>query len=177
VSRDGALRHGLALFYGLAGLSHFVWPDTFMAIMPDAVPYPYQVVIFTGLCQIAGALGLLTERFRRLAGAMLALYAICVFPANLKHALMALEGTAWPESIWYHGPYSCGGHSGRAAGWVAARGQQVMCRCRNIGRNARDHPSLRGAERRSHPVNVDERTKTLSFAQGRLAGLLRCARN
>jgi uncharacterized membrane protein len=104
VSRDGALRHGLALFYGVAGLAHLIWPDTFVTIVPDVVPYPHQVVFFTGLCEIAGAMGLLTVRFRRLAGAMLALYAVCVFPANMKHALMALEGTAWPESLWYHGP-------------------------------------------------------------------------
>ncbi|MEQ1756631.1 MAG: hypothetical protein ABL973_21125, partial [Micropepsaceae bacterium] len=38
------------------------------------------------------------------AGVMLALYAICVFPANVKHAMedVALGGTRL--SWWYHGP-------------------------------------------------------------------------
>ena len=47
---------------------------------------------------------LLTRRLRRLAGLMLALYAICVFPANLRHAIEAIDVPPLPSSWWYHGP-------------------------------------------------------------------------
>jgi uncharacterized membrane protein len=43
-------------------------------------------------------------RLRRLAGIMLALYAVCVFPANVKHALDGIHLPPAPDSWWYHGP-------------------------------------------------------------------------
>jgi uncharacterized membrane protein len=54
--------------------------------------------------EIAGALALLTTRWQRLAGIMLALYAVCVFPANIKHALDATPIWPLPQSWWYHAP-------------------------------------------------------------------------
>ena len=80
---------------------HVVTPGPFLDITPDWVPWPEDVVRATGACELAGALGLLIPRTRRAAGAALALYAVCVFPANLKHALDA----GWPSPAWwYHGP-------------------------------------------------------------------------
>jgi uncharacterized membrane protein len=94
----------LALFYGTAGFAHLVAPDWFVPIVPDGVPFPFYVVVATGLCEIAGAFGVLSVRLRRFAGAMLALYALCVWPANIKHALMALEIVTFPSVWWYHAP-------------------------------------------------------------------------
>ena len=46
----------------------------------------------------------MTRRLRRAAGIGLALYAVCVFPANINHAVndIAIGGT--DLSWWYHGP-------------------------------------------------------------------------
>lgn len=97
-------RWSLSAAFLLAGLIHLGSPDTFLPIVPDWVPLPRETVLATGVCELAGAAGLLTRRFRRAAGMMLALYAVCVFPANIKHALdrVPIGGTAlgW----WYHGP-------------------------------------------------------------------------
>jgi uncharacterized membrane protein len=35
---------------------------------------------------------------------MLALYAACVFPANVKHALDGVAVAGLPTGWWYHGP-------------------------------------------------------------------------
>ena len=35
---------------------------------------------------------------------MLALYAVCVFPANIKHAFEGIDVPQLPHSWWYHGP-------------------------------------------------------------------------
>ena len=94
----------LAAFYVAAGVVHFAAPDAFLPIMPDWVPAPRAVVLATGLCEIAGALALLTPRLRRAAGILLALYAICVFPANIKHAFDGVVVPGLPSSWWYHGP-------------------------------------------------------------------------
>jgi len=98
------LRCILAVAYFVVGVIHLKSPHVFIPIMPRWVPFPHDVILATGLCEIAGALGILTLRWRKLAGIMLALYAICVFPANIKHALdnVAIGGShlTW----WYHGP-------------------------------------------------------------------------
>jgi hypothetical protein len=38
------------------------------------------------------------------AGVMLALYAVLVFPANIKHAIEGIHLPPVPDSWWYHGP-------------------------------------------------------------------------
>ena len=98
------LRWSLAMVYLVAGIFHLHNTDAFVLIVPDWVPQPRLVVIATGWCELLGAASLLTRRLRRLAGIMLALYAICVFPANVKHALdhVAIGGNrlGWG----YHAP-------------------------------------------------------------------------
>lgn len=81
------LRLLLALFYFVAGFFHLYATEGFVTIVPDWVPYPHAVVVLTGFSELLGAAALLTPRFRRPAGIMLALYAVCVFPANIKHAM------------------------------------------------------------------------------------------
>ena len=83
-------RRVLAIVYVAAGLFHLATPGPFLMITPDWVPFPRQVIMGTGLCELAGAAGLLTRPFRRAAAIGLALYAVCVFPANIKHAIDGL---------------------------------------------------------------------------------------
>jgi uncharacterized membrane protein len=95
----------LALAYLVAGVAHVALPDGFVRITPDWVPFPLQVVVATGICEIAGAVALLfVPKLHGAAGIAFAAYAVCVFPANINHALnnIALGGTTL--SWWYHGP-------------------------------------------------------------------------
>jgi uncharacterized membrane protein len=94
----------MAIFYAGAGVLHLRAPQPFLAIVPDWVPQPRAVVMLTGLCEIAGALGLLIPRLRHFAGAMLALYALCVFPANIKHAVYDVQVPGLPTGLAYHIP-------------------------------------------------------------------------
>lgn len=99
-----ALRWLLALFYALAGYAHLARPEGFLAITPNWVPAPEFVVALTGVAEIAGAVGLLWKPVRRWAGIGLALYALCVWPANFNHAFndITVSGTNLDWS--YHGP-------------------------------------------------------------------------
>lgn len=94
----------LAAFYLAAGFVHLSAPGGFLRIMPPMIPFPKTIVAFTGACEVAGALGLLVPQTRRWAGRMLALYALCVWPANLYHALWRVHGPPLPDRWWYHGP-------------------------------------------------------------------------
>ena len=99
-----AMRWLMATFYLGAGLLHLRAPDAFLPIVPAWVPEPRLVVIATGVAEILGAVGLLVPRLRRAAGIGLALYALCVFPANIKHAIEGITMAGLPSSLWYHAP-------------------------------------------------------------------------
>lgn len=98
------LRALLALAYLTAGILHAFHPAPFLGITPAWVPYPAQVILVTGLCEIAGAIGLFMPRFRWWAGMMLAVYAVCVYPANVKHAFDYFEHGTGGLTAWYHVP-------------------------------------------------------------------------
>lgn len=94
----------LAAFYFLAGVAHLRSPAGFLTITPAWVPFPEAVVAFTGIAELAGAIGLLIPRFRRAAAIGLAAYAVCVYPANINHAINNLAIGGQEMSWWYHGP-------------------------------------------------------------------------
>lgn len=94
----------LSLSYLAAGIAHLRSPGGFLAITPNWVPIPDTVVALTGVAEIVGAIGLLTNRFRYAAAVGLALYALCVWPANINHALNDIAIGGRQLSWWYHGP-------------------------------------------------------------------------
>lgn len=94
----------MAVFYLAAGVLHIMAPAGFLLIMPTFVPWPEMIVFMTGVCEIAGSIGLLVPRFRQVAGAGLAVYAVCVLPANINHAWHMISVGGLPDSWWYHGP-------------------------------------------------------------------------
>jgi uncharacterized membrane protein len=103
------LRWLLTAAYLIAGIAHLRSPQAFLAITPDWVPFPQETILLTGICEIAGALALLTPKLRWIAGVMLAAYAVCVYPANIKHAIDDVSigsGAIGGKTLglWYHIP-------------------------------------------------------------------------
>ena len=94
----------LIAVYVAIGLVHLTRTDAMLPIMPGWVPWPREVILATGACELLGALGLALRPLRRAAGVGLALYAVCVFPANIHHALDHVQVGGLPSSWWYHGP-------------------------------------------------------------------------
>ncbi len=89
------LRWLLAAFMVAIGIAHFVAPADFASVVPRFLPAPVTLVLVSGFFEIAGGVGLLVARTRRLASyGLVALY-VAVFPANLN---MALTGAA-PEGV------------------------------------------------------------------------------
>ena len=95
-----------AVFLG-AGVLHLMVPGPFVRITPAWVPQPALVVALTGIAELLGAAGLMIPRLRIAAGWALAAYAVCVYPANIQHAMDGLaSGTGQGVHLgWaYHGP-------------------------------------------------------------------------
>lgn len=102
-----AARLTLALFYFAAGVIHIVSPRPFLLIMPAWVPAPEAVVLWTGIAELLGAIGLaqgLSLPIRRAAAIGLALYAVCVFPANINHFALDLAKPGHGAGLGYHVP-------------------------------------------------------------------------
>jgi uncharacterized membrane protein len=74
-------------FFVFAGVMHFVVPRTYEAIVPDYLPAHKELVQASGVAEIAGGLGVMHPRTRRLASWWSVATLIAVFPANLHMAL------------------------------------------------------------------------------------------
>lgn len=101
------LRWLLAAFYLAAGVIHLARPAPFLTIMPGWVPGPEAVVLWTGVAEILGAIGLVqgvSLPLRRAAGWGLALYALCVWPANINHFAIDMARTDHGLGLAYHVP-------------------------------------------------------------------------
>ena len=73
----------LALLMVSAGTLHLVHPEIFMKIMPDYLPWHWELVILSGVFEIVlGALLVIPPTTRWAAWGLIALY-IAVFPANV----------------------------------------------------------------------------------------------
>lgn len=102
-----ALRMLLAVFYAFAGYAHIATPEPFLAITPDWVPAPEAVVWWTGIAELAGAAALIqpfSKQLRQAAGIGLALYALCVWPANINHFAMDMAREDGGLGLAYHVP-------------------------------------------------------------------------
>ncbi len=77
----------IAIAYGIAlvviGISHFTEPQKFVDIVPTILPFPLFLVYVTGGMEIAGGIGIIYPETRILAGRLLALFLVAVYPANL----------------------------------------------------------------------------------------------
>jgi uncharacterized membrane protein len=102
--KRGWMRWIIATVYVAAGVMHLAAPDKLLLITPSWVPLAPEVIFLTGIFEFVASAALLTRPFRFWAGVSMAAYAICVWPANFKHALYGIELPYISNSWLYHGP-------------------------------------------------------------------------
>lgn len=101
------VRNVLGVLYFAAGVIHLIAPQPFVQITPAWVPLPEAIVKGTGIAEILGAAGLLqpfSQGLRKSAATGLAIYAICVFPANINHFAMDMARPDSGLGLGYHVP-------------------------------------------------------------------------
>jgi uncharacterized membrane protein len=97
----------IAALYIVAGVFHIIRPEPFASITPAWVPWTGAVIFWTGIAELAGAAALIQpfSRSLRRAGAFgLALYALCVFPANINHFIIDMGKPDGGLGLAYHVP-------------------------------------------------------------------------
>jgi uncharacterized membrane protein len=101
-------RIALAAMLVVTGVAHFTSTDLMVAMMPDFVPLKREMVYFTGVCEIAGAAGLLWNKTSRLAAIMLVIFFVAVLPANIAGSFKRVElgGMEYgPVYLWFRVPF------------------------------------------------------------------------
>lgn len=113
-STDHPVARGLlALLFIAAGIAHFRKPRFYERMMPTYLPRHRELVLWSGVAEIAGGLGLLIPRLRRTAGRGLVALLWAVFPANLEMLRQAYErgsSPGWRTALWLRLPLQ---------GWLA----------------------------------------------------------
>ncbi len=87
----------MATFYLLAGLNHFIHPDSYTKIIPYWLPYPKEIVFISGVVEMGLAIFLLPLITRIFAAWGIIVLLIVVFPANIQMAIQFYRE---------HSPYS-----------------------------------------------------------------------
>jgi uncharacterized membrane protein len=90
----------LALFMIAMGVGHFVLMKWFVMAMPPYLPWHRELVLVSGVFEIAGGVGLLIPRLRRAAGWGLVALFVAVFPANIHMAVDPVQFGGEPIAAW-----------------------------------------------------------------------------
>ena len=96
----------VAIMFVFTGATHFTaMKHDYAAMLPDPLSGNLGLIYLTGALQIAGAVGLLISRTRRLAGICLVLLLVAMFPGNVYAAVkeVAFRGEP-PTPLWLRTP-------------------------------------------------------------------------
>jgi uncharacterized membrane protein len=91
-----------AVFWIVAGALHFAIPRSYEAIVPPRIAqWKREVVVVSGLAEIAGGLAVLPDRTRRGARWWLLATLAAVYPANIHMAVNAKDfARIPPAALW-----------------------------------------------------------------------------
>ena len=105
-SSQASARDALSLMLIFTGISHFTsMKEDFVRMMPPSIPWPRAMVYFTGVCEIAGAVGLLLPKFRGVAAYCLIALFLAVLPANIHAARAGVTLRGKPATnLWLRVP-------------------------------------------------------------------------
>lgn len=83
ISRSTA---GLAGLFAVSGVVHLARPEVYEPLMPSWVPAHREVILGSGIAELACAVGLLHPRTRSVAGWGSTALLLAVYPGNIKMA-------------------------------------------------------------------------------------------
>jgi uncharacterized membrane protein len=95
----------LAVLFVAAGANHFLNPDLYLRIMPPWLPWHRALVLWSGVAEIVGGLGVVVPALRPWAGWWLVAVLVAVFPANVHMALNPADYAPIPAwALWLRLP-------------------------------------------------------------------------
>jgi len=99
-------RLAMATMFVFTAVAHFApMKKDLIAMVPPALPRPHLLVLFTGVLELAGAIGLLLEPTRRWAAFGLIALLMAMFPANVSAARRGTKLRGRPATpFWIRAP-------------------------------------------------------------------------
>jgi uncharacterized membrane protein len=104
----GRIAMSVMLFFTAVG--HFAFTEGMALMIPSFVPFKQEMVYFTGVVEIAAAVGLLVPRLSTLTAWLLISFFILVLPANIYAALQHVDyqnatfNGQGPDYLWFRIP-------------------------------------------------------------------------
>ncbi len=92
----------LAILFIVEGSLHFLFPQTYLKIMPPYLAAPLTLIQLSGAAEILGGLGLIIPTTRQIAAWGLVALLIAVLPANIYMAtahvqVSGIMGQSWAQ--------------------------------------------------------------------------------
>ncbi len=77
------LHYGMAAFYIIAGLNHFVMPDFYYGLIPDYLLFPKMINSVAGICEVVLGAALLVPNLRKPAAWGIVVMLLAFIPAHV----------------------------------------------------------------------------------------------
>lgn len=84
-------RIAMSVMLIFTAIAHFAFAKGMTMMIPDFIPFKSALVLFTGLVEIAAAIGLLIPGLRVLTGWLLIVFFILILPANIHAAIKHID--------------------------------------------------------------------------------------
>jgi uncharacterized membrane protein len=96
---NARLATGLTFIF--TGVTHFLFPETFLKLMPPFIPLHLLMIYISGFFEILGGVGLMIPATKRAAAYGLILLLLAVFPANVYVALENVQLGGFMSNAFY----------------------------------------------------------------------------
>ena len=86
-----SVRIGMSIMLLFTALGHFLFPDGMAMMIPEFIPFKKELIYFTAIIEIVGAIGLHIPQFRLLTSWLLIVFFVLLLPANIKASISHLN--------------------------------------------------------------------------------------
>jgi len=103
-------RVAMSIMLLVTAIGHFAFAHGMTLMIPEGIPFKREIVYFTGVDEIAAAVGLMIPEFQNVTGWLLIIFFIVILPANInaaKENIDFVKGNTdgkGPEYLWFRIP-------------------------------------------------------------------------
>lgn len=84
-------RIGISVMLLFTALGHFLFTEGMTLMIPDFIPFKKEIIYFTAIIEIIGAIGLHIPQLRPLTAWLLILFFMLILPANIKASIKHID--------------------------------------------------------------------------------------
>ena len=76
-------RIAMSVMLVFTAIAHFAYTEGMAMMLPEFIPYKNFIVYFTGIVELAAAIGLLLPKYKKLTARLLIIFFVLILPANM----------------------------------------------------------------------------------------------